>query len=168
VCIHTAVIRCRMPSTTPHSDGWWCRRLSAALPHAPFCQGAGDGRRPRSDLAPLLPHTGPRPRTVMLCHVAGLASCCPLAYIPAPARWHQPEPIQRLDDSAAAFCCRLQTRRKSRHLSTFRGRAVGGLWCAGTGRCPKGSAAGFRPDPAGRRRCTHTLVPRSSQLVLVS
>jgi hypothetical protein len=32
---------------------------------------------------------------------------------------HQPEPIQRLDDSAAAPCCRLQTRRKSRHLSTF-------------------------------------------------
>jgi predicted nicotinamide N-methyase len=32
---------------------------------------------------------------------------------------HQPEPIQRLDDSAAAACCRLQTRRTSRHLSTF-------------------------------------------------
>eukprot|EP01047_Picozoa_sp_COSAG01_P011556 COSAG01_NODE_507_length_16108_cov_18.603973_9_plen_86_part_00 len=32
---------------------------------------------------------------------------------------HQPEPIQCLDDSAVAPCCRLQARRKSRHLSTF-------------------------------------------------
>jgi hypothetical protein len=37
---------------------------------------------------------------------------------------HQPEPIQRLDDSAAPPCCRLQTRRKNRHLPTFGGRAL--------------------------------------------
>jgi hypothetical protein len=37
---------------------------------------------------------------------------------------HQPELIERLDDSAAAPCCRLQTRRTSRHLSTFCNRAV--------------------------------------------
>jgi hypothetical protein len=37
----------------------------------------------------------------------------------APSPAHQPELIQRLDDSAAALCCRLQTRRTSTQLGTF-------------------------------------------------
>jgi hypothetical protein len=75
-----------------------------------------------------LTHTLPR----LLRAAARLAATAFASGPPAPARMsstearsrtdspaHQPEPIQRLDDSAAAPCCRLQTRRKSTQLCTF-------------------------------------------------
>eukprot|EP01047_Picozoa_sp_COSAG01_P010987 COSAG01_NODE_476_length_16515_cov_37.730690_8_plen_261_part_00 len=48
---------------------------------------------------------------------AAFACVAPAAPRRSPA--HPPQLIQRLDDSAAARCCRLQIRRTSGHLSTF-------------------------------------------------
>eukprot|EP01047_Picozoa_sp_COSAG01_P005730 COSAG01_NODE_199_length_22202_cov_23.993668_16_plen_518_part_00 len=94
------------------------------------------------------PHESAEPPVALgaMLHVAAMEpySVVSTTFAPAPAaaapppsppspHAHQPEPMQRLDDSALAPCCRLQIRRKTRQMSTFGGRAVGGLECAGAG-----------------------------------